>query len=146
MKARFSLDLTPNAHWGMNQVYSGKHWSIRKEQAAQVHLLVRSAIRRQNRSVRKFQHPVNVRISYNSRLDIDNHGYLAKLIIDGMKGVLLEDDDRRFVKSLTQSFHSGDRGKILVEVEEVGAADDASETREDQRCGAFHDSTCKTHP
>lgn len=31
-------------------------------------------------------------LSYNSRLDIDNHGYLSKLIIDGLKGYLLEDD------------------------------------------------------
>lgn len=127
---RFSLDLTPNAQWGMNKVYSGKHWSIRKEQASQVHLLVRAAIRKQNRSVRKFRNPVNVRIFYNSRLDIDNHGYLSKLIIDGMKGVLIEDDDRRFVRSLTQEFHSGDRGKIFVEVEEIVMRNNVPEMHE----------------
>lgn len=119
MTVKFTLDLAPNAKWGLNAVYSSsKHWSDRKAQAQQVHLLVKAAIRKQNRSVRMFRVPVNVRIRYNSRLDIDNHGYLAKLIIDGMKGVLIEDDDRKHVKSLTQEFHAGARELILVEVEE----------------------------
>ncbi len=115
---RFVVELAPNAEWGMNRVYAGKHWSVRKSQAAQVHLMVRAAIRKQCRNVRPFQNPVAVCIRYNSRLDIDNHGYLAKLIIDGMKGLLIEDDDRRFVKSLRQEFHSENRNFIFVEVYE----------------------------
>lgn len=120
MKVRFTIDLQPNSEWGMNRVYSGAHWSIRKRQAAEVHALVKAAIRKQNRNVRKFSEPVTVCIWYNSRLDIDNHGYLAKLIIDGMKGVLIEDDDRRYVKELYQGFYSGDKKKIIVEVSEYG--------------------------
>lgn len=122
MRVRFTVDLAPNSNWGMNKIYAGTHWDERKQQAQQVHLLVRAAIRKQNRSVRIFKHPVRVRIRYNSRLDIDNHGYLAKLIIDGMKGILIEDDDRRYVKALDQGFHAGDRRQILVEVEEVDMA------------------------
>lgn len=120
MTVRFCIDLAPNSNWGMNKIYAGTHWNDRKEQAQQVHLLVRAAIRKQNRSVRIFKHPVRVRIRYNSRLDIDNHGYLAKLIIDGMKGVLIEDDDRRYVKELYQGFYGGDKKKIVVEVSEYG--------------------------
>lgn len=59
-----------------------------------------------------------IRIRCNNRLDIDNHSYLAKLIIDGMKGLLIEDDDRRFVKSLRQEFHNENRNFIFVEVYE----------------------------
>ena len=120
MKIRFTIDLAPNSEWGMNRVYSGAHWSVRKRQAAEVHALVKAAIRKQNRNVRKFSESVTVCIWYNSRLDIDNHGYLAKLIIDGMKGVLIEDDDRRYVKELYQGFYGGDKKKIIVEVSEYG--------------------------
>lgn len=120
MTVRFTLQIPVNASWGMNAVYSGKkHWNQRKSQANDVHLLVKAAIRKQNRNIRLFRHPVTVRILYNSRLDIDNHGYLTKLIIDGMKGVLIEDDDRRYVRSVTQAFHAGAKDLILVEVEET---------------------------
>lgn len=120
MTVRFTLQIQVNSSWGMNAVYSGeKHWNQRKNQANDVHLLVKAAIRKQNRNVRLFKRPVTVRILYNSHLDIDNHGYLTKLIIDGMKGVLIEDDDRRYVKSVTQAFHSGAKDLILVEVEET---------------------------
>ena len=119
MTVRFTLELDPNSKWGMNSIYAGKHWSERKKQAQEVHLLVRAAIRKQNRSVRIFREPVSVSIWYNSRLDIDNHGYLAKLIIDGMKGVLIQDDDRRYVRELHQQFHEKDKRLIFVEVNEI---------------------------
>lgn len=117
---RFTIPLYPTSkEWGMNGVYAQeKHWAKRKDQAHTVHALVRARIRRQNRNVQRFDKPVVVWIYYNSRLDIDNHGYLSKLIIDGMKGLLIEDDDRRFVRGLYQGFHSGDPGIIIVEVEE----------------------------
>lgn len=119
MTVRFTLELEPNSKWGMNSIYAGKHWSERKKQAQEVHLLVRAAIRKQNRNVRIFREPVSVSIWYNSRLDIDNHGYLAKLIIDGMKGVLIQDDDRRYVMELHQYFHEKDKRLIFVEVDEI---------------------------
>lgn len=116
---RFELMLSPTSSWGMNSVYAGKHWSARKQQASQVHLMVRAAIRKQCRNAKPAERPVTVSIWYNSRLDIDNHGYLAKLIIDGMKGVLIQDDDRRYVRELHQYFHEKDKRLIFVEVDEI---------------------------
>ena len=116
----FRLPLHPDSKWGMNAVYSqSKHWRQRKKEAEQIHMIVRAAIRKQNRNARKFDKPVRVEIRYNSRLDIDNHGYLAKLIIDGMKGVLVEDDTRRYIKELTQGFHDRSQDFIFVTVEEI---------------------------
>jgi Holliday junction resolvase RusA-like endonuclease len=114
---KFTLKLHPTSEWGMNKVYAGKHWNERKEQASVIHLMVRAAIRKQVRPVQKFQKPVTVTILYNSRLDIDNHGYLAKMIIDGMKGLLIEDDNRKFVDCLVQGFHAGNPEDIYVYVE-----------------------------
>lgn len=119
MTVSFKLALRPTAAWGMNKIYTGQHWSARKAQAQEVHLLVRAAIRRQAPRARRFREPVQVVLRYNSRLDIDNHGYLAKLIIDGMKGLLIEDDDRHHVSALVQEFHSGDAREIWVEVRDA---------------------------
>jgi Holliday junction resolvase RusA-like endonuclease len=66
-----------------------------------------------------FTVPVAIHLSYNSRLDLDNHGYLAKMIVDALKGYLIEDDDRKHVQALIQDFHGGK--DIKVEVWEVGA-------------------------
>lgn len=115
MTVCFYLSLRPTAAWGMNKIYAGTHWNDRKGQAEAVHLLVRAAIRRQVKAG-PFRKAVRVTIRYNSRLDIDNHGYLTKLIIDGMKGILIEDDDRRHVSEVVQGFHSGDPEEIWVEV------------------------------
>lgn len=120
MTVRFMLDIMPNSSWGLNKIYSGSHWNDRKKQAQTVHMLVRSAIRKQVRGVQMFRVPVSISIWYNSRLDIDNHGYIAKMIIDGMKGILIQDDDRRFVRELYQGFYGGDSKKIIVEVSEYG--------------------------
>ncbi len=119
MKIRFELSMQINSEWGMNRIYSGNHWNIRKSQAQQVHLMVKSAIRKQCKGAKLLTNPVSVRIWYNSHLDIDNHGYISKLIIDGMKGILLNDDSRRYVKELTQGFHTGDHQLVLVELEEL---------------------------
>lgn len=116
MTTEFRLVLEVNSSWGLNRFYSGEHWNIRKSQAAQVHTLVRTAVRKQCRNIEMFEKPVAVHIRYNSRLDIDNHGYLAKLIIDGMKGILIRDDDRHCVRELRQSFHACDKRLIFVVV------------------------------
>ena len=59
---------------------------------------------------------VEVNLYYNDRLDIDNHGYIAKLVIDSLKGLFIVDDTKKYVKKLTQEFYE-DQG-ILVEIKE----------------------------
>lgn len=114
---KFTLKLRPTSEWGMNKVYSGKHWNERKQQAEIIHLMVRAAIKKQLRPAQMFNKPVTVTILYNSRLDIDNHGYLSKMIIDGMKGLLIQDDNRKYVDCLVQGFHANDPEEIYVYVE-----------------------------
>ena len=113
---RFVIDFKVTGEYGMNKLYAGVHWTVRKRQADFVHGLVQSTLYVNKVPRKLFKKPVRVTISYNSRLDIDNHSYLSKLIIDGLKGYLIEDDTKKYLTELNQKFWKEDG--ILVEVEE----------------------------
>ena len=103
--------------YGMNAYYAGKHWSKRKQDAEYWHLLTRSAMNRQEIRVRPFEKPVEISFLWNDRLDIDNHAIMGKMIVDAMKGRLLNDDSRRWVKGIYHGFH--DEDYILIQIREV---------------------------
>jgi hypothetical protein len=113
----FVIDFKVTGEYGMNKLYSGTHWTIRKRQADFIHSLVQTTLYTNKVPKRLFKKPVKVTISYNSRLDIDNHSYLSKLIIDGMKDYLITDDTRKYLVNLEQKFWT-EKG-ILVEVEPI---------------------------
>lgn len=112
----FVIDFKVTGEYGMNKLYSGVHWTVRKRQADFIHSLVTSTLYMNKVPRKLFKKPVKVTIYYNSKLDIDNHSYLSKLIIDGLKGYLIEDDTRKYVIELAQRFYNGQG--ILVEVNE----------------------------
>jgi hypothetical protein len=114
---RFVVPLKVNAQYGLNKIYSGKHWSNRKKIAEEIHELVFYSLKQQKIPRSPFDKPVGICISYNSKLDCDNHGYLTKMIVDALKGYLIEDDDRKHVKEIRQRFHSGK--DVVVEVWEI---------------------------
>jgi Holliday junction resolvase RusA-like endonuclease len=59
--------------------------------------------------------PVVIELLYNSGLDIDNHGLLAKAIIDGLRYAnILEDDNKRCVVGLFQRFTSNPGVTIII--------------------------------
>ena len=102
----------------MNAYYAGKHWSKRKQDAEYWHLLTRSAINRQEVRKTPFEKPVVITILWNDRLDIDNHAVMGKMIVDAMKGRLIQNDSRKWLKGVAHEFH--DRGDyIWVEVKEL---------------------------
>lgn len=105
--------------YGMNSYYAGKHWSVRKRDAEYWHWLVRAAMNEQNVRRAPFKKPVIVIFRWNDRLDIDNHAVMGKMIVDAMKGRVIEDDNRRWVKGVCHYFH--DENYIAVEVREVQA-------------------------
>lgn len=119
IKIEFTVRCKPTSEWSMNSIYSGSHWSKRKHKADQIHRAVYAALKQAGIPRKPLPFPVRIHIRYNSRLDIDNHGYLAKLIVDGIKGWIVKDDSRRYVKELVQSFHEGKVDFIYVTIEEV---------------------------
>ena len=103
--------------YGMNAYYAGKHWSKRKQDAEFWHLMVRSCMNRQDVRHIPFRVPVVVTFRWNDRLDIDNHAIMGKMILDAMKGRVIEEDSRRWVKGVCHFFH--DEDYISVEIKEA---------------------------
>lgn len=106
-----------SSRFGMNAYYAGKHWSQRKEDAEYWHLLTRSAMNKEGVRRRPFDKPVEISFLWNDRLDIDNHAVMGKMIVDAMKGRLINDDNRRWLKGIYHGFH--DEDYILIQVREI---------------------------
>lgn len=97
--------------FGLNAYYAGKHWSQRKEDARQLHMLTDLSLRRAHIRRQMVEGPVKIRFLWDDGLDLDNHGALGKAFVDGMKGYILPDDNRRWVKKSPTS--SGTVGRLL---------------------------------
>lgn len=107
-----------NKRFSDNAYYAGKHWAVRKKDADYWHNMVRACMDRQGVRKRPFEKPVEILLFWNDRLDVDNHSIMGKMIVDAMKGRLLQNDSKKWVRSVTHTFH--DRGDyIWVEVREV---------------------------
>ena len=107
-----------NKRFSDNAYYAGKHWAVRKKDADYWHNMVRACMDRQGVRKRPFEKPVEILLFWNDRLDVDNHSIMGKMIVDAMKGRLIQNDSRKWVKGVTHTFH--DRGDyIWVEVKEL---------------------------
>lgn len=124
-QVQFTLPYPPNPakrrewakRYSLNAYWAGKHWSQRKQDADFWHGLVTAQMAHQKVPRKLFARAVKITFSWNDRLDIDNHAAMAKLIVDAMKGWLLQNDSRRWYAGCEHKFH--DRDYILVEVEEL---------------------------
>lgn len=103
--------------YGLNAYWSGKHWAKRKADAEYWHVLVRSELRKQGIKPRLFKRPVEVSFWWNDNLDVDNHAAMGKMILDALKGVLVSDDNKKYVVAVHHRCH--DEDYILVEVTEI---------------------------
>lgn len=103
--------------YGTNAYYAGKPWQVRKRDAEFWHVLSRSCMDSQDVRWVPFKRPVVIVFHWNDRLDIDNHAIMGKMIVDAMKGRVIEDDSRRWVKGVCHYFH--DEDFIGVEVREI---------------------------
>lgn len=102
--------------FGLNAYYAGKPWPVRKRDAEELHLLTRAAMRRAGIKEEILTVPVSVHFYWNDGLDVDNHAVLGKCIVDAMRGYILKDDKRKYLRGVSHEFW--DRGEIGVEVEE----------------------------
>lgn len=114
--------------YSLNAVYSGKgNWQAQQAKRSEDKRLWRaltiSAMNKARVSRKPFEGPADIMFLWDDGLDADNHAYVAKLVVDAMKGRLLKNDSRKYVRSVTYGFH--DRGNILVRVSEAEEGQDA---------------------
>ena len=112
MNYSFTIYPDKKLSFSTNKFYSGMHWTKRKKIADQWHNMVQ--LNTSNRSG-MFLNPVHITMMFNNRFDIDNCAGMAKVIIDGMKGTVIKDDDKRFVRKLTLSVWDEDGIRVIVE-------------------------------
>lgn len=110
MNYRFTID--PDKQFSTNKFYSGMHWTKRKKIADYYHKLIISQLKKKHEL---FTNPVCITMCFNNKFDIDNCSGMAKLIIDGMKGLLIVDDNRKYLKSLTLKFWEELGINIIIE-------------------------------
>lgn len=105
---------TWNRNYGFNAYYSGKHWTKRREDAEMWHSLVRYEMKRQKIRTYPMKNPVIITFYWNDRLDLSNHAVMAKMIEDAMKGIVIKDDSRNYVKGIEHYFHDEDYIRISI--------------------------------
>lgn len=103
--------------FGLNAIYAGKHWSRRREDSRYWHELVAMELSRQEIRCSIYKRPVCISFYWDDRMDCSNHAYLGKMIEDALKGRLIQDDSRKYVKGICHWFH--DKHYILVEITEL---------------------------
>ncbi len=106
-----------NQRYGLNAYYSGKHFAVRRKDAYYWHRLTELCLVRAKIKQEPTEKPVKVTFCWNDGLDLDNHAAMGKMILDGLKGRLIHDDSRKWVKAIEHTWHEG--SYILVRLEEV---------------------------
>lgn len=113
----FTISRSKLGQYSLNTIYAGKHWSKRNSEKEDWRQLVFAEMLSQKVPRKIIDGPVDIAMRFNTKMDIDNHAYIAKMIIDSLKGYLIADDDRKHVKRLTMDFHDGNG--IIVQIGEV---------------------------
>ena len=113
-KIEFVLPLKVDSKLSLNSVYAGKKWYTRQKQVCKIHQLVRLELMNQRVPKKLFEKPVRIEFYWNSLLDLDNHGYIAKLIIDGLKGYLIYNDSKKYVREIYHAYWLGKGVKIII--------------------------------
>lgn len=100
--------------YSTNRYYSGKPFPVRNKDKDYWHWLVYSALNKNNIPKEPYDVPVEIIFSFDDRLDCSNHSIVEKMIEDAMKGWVIQDDTRRYVKRITTEFNTDK--KLTVEV------------------------------
>lgn len=104
-----------NKRFGLNAYYAGKHWNERKRDAEELHMIARAAMRRAGIKQKIIENPVKLTFMFDDGLDCSNHAIIVKTVEDAMKGWIIKDDSRKYVKSITMMFHEENCIRVIVE-------------------------------
>lgn len=115
-KLKIEIPLKINSKLSTNSIYSTKAWYTRQKQKQDILILTRASL---PEKIKTFDKPVELTMSFKSKLDVSNHSYLFKMIEDSLVACkVLQDDTDKFVQKntlLKQNFFEG----VVVEIEEI---------------------------
>lgn len=103
--------------FGLNAYYAGKPWPARKRDADELHFMALAAMQKAKLPKKLLDHPVKVKFYWDDGLDVDNHAVIGKCVVDAMKGYILHDDRRKWLRGVSHEMWGG--GCIRVEILEV---------------------------
>ena len=97
-----------------NKLYSSNNWIVRKREADNIHQLVEWYVNQGNR--KPFTEKVDISITayYKHKRKRDSDNVCAKLYIDGLKELLLDDDTRHVGKVTTEAKIGQKEDKVVI--------------------------------
>lgn len=104
-----------NRRFGLNAYYAGKPWPARKRDAQELHAITWAALKRAKIKKEPLKVPVKLKFLFDDGLDCSNHAVIVKAVEDAMKGWVIEDDSRKYVKSITTMFHQENCIRVIVQ-------------------------------
>lgn len=110
------LILKPYKAISWNTLYRGGHWTIRQRVADHAHQEVAVALQE---NAKKFKVPVDIKITAYLNRIIDPDNLCSKIIIDGLKGKIIEDDTSKFVNSVTTMTRKAASNFVEIEITEA---------------------------
>ena len=114
---KFYIDYPPNFGklYGLNAIYAGIPWQKRRRNALCWHDMVLLTLKKSGVRKGLYKYPVRLTFYWNDRLDCSNHAYAAKMIEDALKGYLIVDDSKKYVREITHKFHADKRIGVKIE-------------------------------
>jgi hypothetical protein len=86
-----------------NILYAGRHWFVRREEATRVHNLIIYTLREMKvePEYNSFTERVDITITtYFKSSPMDPDNICSKFYIDGLKGMVIQDDSYKYIKSV----------------------------------------------
>lgn len=105
-----------NKRYSLNAYWAGKHYRARAKDAREIHDLVWLALKQARIRKQVFKQPVRIIFDWDDNCDCSNHAALCKMIEDALKGWVIEDDSRRYVKEIVHRFWKENMMRVTVEV------------------------------
>lgn len=104
-----------NQRFGLNAYYAGKHYQQRRRDAEELHQITWLSMRKAKIRKETVNVPVKLTFLFDDGLDCSNHAVIVKAVEDAMKGWIIKDDSRKYVKSITVMFHQKNCIRVVVE-------------------------------
>ncbi len=111
--------------WSWNKMYSGIHWKERSKEAKRIHWLMFLEIRGYQPETAiepiMFENRVDIIVTvYFKNRPYDSDNCCVKPYIDGLIGIVLKDDTRKYVRRVsTQSEIDKENPRMEIEIKEV---------------------------